>query len=44
VSIPALIYCIIPQATTFIGDGDVQEDDEIAAQQLFYLCGDSQRL
>jgi hypothetical protein len=44
VSIPALIYCIFPQAATFIGEGHVREDVEIAAQQFFYLCGDSQGL
>jgi hypothetical protein len=35
VSIPALTYCILPQATSFIGDGDRHEDVEIAAQPLF---------
>ena len=30
-----------PQATSFIGDGDKHEESEIAAQQLFYSCGDA---
>jgi hypothetical protein len=35
VSIPALTYCILPQATSFIGDGDRHEDVEIVEQQFF---------